>query len=226
MCHHDCVGDELGRVEVNDAVGKPSRRGGDRTDGVGDCDTLEQRIGEHGRRLPHEDAVGRRCKDPRCPGLAAASRRALQRGPSADQIIEDDHRAVAYLADEELAGDDPAAAPLLAERRRLFTQVRREGSAELLDPLGAADVRRSDANFSLPKQASQVLHKEWQGLEIGPRTGERVFEGRQIVDVEGNRRAPPQAAIRGATYELVLVTGSRSCVRRSLQAWQRYEPPP
>ena len=169
-------------------------------------------------------AVGRRGKDPLRPGLAAAPHRGLQRGPGADQIIEDDHDAIAHLAGEELAGDDPAAAPLLAERRRLFTQIRREGSAELLDPLGAADVRRSDANFSLPKQASQVLHKEWQGLEIGPRTGERVFEGRQIVDIEGNRRAPPQAAIRGATYELV--TGSRSCVRRSLQAWQRYEPPP
>jgi len=81
------------------------------------------------------------CKDPRCPGLAAASRRALQRGPSADQIIEDDHRAVAYLADEELAGDDPAAAPFFDERRRrLVMQFRREGSAELLGALGAPDV--------------------------------------------------------------------------------------
>ena len=27
MCHHDCVGDELGRVEEYNVVGKPSRRG-------------------------------------------------------------------------------------------------------------------------------------------------------------------------------------------------------
>jgi hypothetical protein len=27
MCHHDCVGDELGRVEDYNVVGKPSRRG-------------------------------------------------------------------------------------------------------------------------------------------------------------------------------------------------------
>jgi hypothetical protein len=33
-----------------------------------------------------------------------------------------------------------------------------------------------------------VLHKEWQGLEIGRRTAESVFEGGKIVDVEGHHR--------------------------------------
>src|SRR6516162_1184635 len=130
-----------------------------------------------------------RCKDPRCSGFAAAARRALQRGPSADQIIEDDHCAIAHLAHQEFAGDDPAAAPLFDERRRrLVMQFRRKGSAELLGALGAADVGRDDGELFMSEQPSEVLDKERYRLEIGRRAAEGVLESGHVVDVEGHHR--------------------------------------
>jgi hypothetical protein len=63
-------------VEEYNVGGKLPRRGGDRPDRVGDCDTLEQRIGKEARRLAREEAAGRRCKNPLRPGLAAAPGRA------------------------------------------------------------------------------------------------------------------------------------------------------
>ena len=143
MSHHDCVGDQLGRIEVHNISREPLLRGGSRADRVGDRDTLEQRVGQHGRRLSHEQTVGRRRKDSRRPGLTAAACRTLQRGPGADQIIDDDHCAIAHLAHQEFAGDDPAAAPLFDKRcRRLVMHFRRESSAELHDEPAAAFVEK------------------------------------------------------------------------------------
>jgi hypothetical protein len=124
--------------------------------------------------------------------LAPASRQrrpALQRRASADQIIEDDHRSIAHLADEELAGDDPTAAPFFDERcRRLVMQFCGEGSAKLLGALGAADVGRDDGDFFMPQQSGEVLDKERYRLEIGRRAVKSVLEGGHIVDVEGHHR--------------------------------------
>ena len=84
----------------------------------------------------------RRCENPRRAGLAAASCSTLQGGAGADQIVEKDHRPIAHIADEQVAGDDPAAAPFFDKgSRRLVVQLRGEGAAELLSALGAADVR-------------------------------------------------------------------------------------
>jgi hypothetical protein len=163
----DGIGDELGRVEVNNRLRQPPLCGGDRTNRVGDGDTLKHRIGEDGGRLSHKEAVRRRGENPRCPGLAAAPRGALQGGTGADQIIEDDRRAIAHIADEEFAGDDTAAAPLFDEGGRgLLMQFGREGAAELLGPLGAADVGRNDSDFFMSEQRGEVVDKERYRLEI------------------------------------------------------------
>ena len=146
---YDGICDELGRVEVNNGLRQPPLCGGDRPDRVGDSDTLKHRIGKDGGRLSHEEAVRRRGQNPRCPSLAAAPCGALQGRAGADQIIEYDYCAIAHIADQELAGDGLAAAPLLDESgRRLVMQLGREGAAKLLGPLGAADVGRNTAIFS------------------------------------------------------------------------------
>src|SRR6516164_1158233 len=112
--------------------------------------------------------MGRRCKDPRRPGLTAAACCALQRGSSTDQIIKYDYRAIAHLTDQQVAGDNPAAAPLFDERcHRLVMDFCREGSAELLGALGAADVRRDDAELFMAQQSCEVLDEERHRLEIG-----------------------------------------------------------
>ena len=127
--------------EVYNALRQPAFCCGDRTDRVGDCDTLKHRIGEDGGCLPHKEAVRRRGENSRRPGLTAAPCGALQGGTGADQIVEDDHGAIAYLADEQLTSDDPTAAPLLDEGgRRLVMQFSHESAAKLLGPLGTADV--------------------------------------------------------------------------------------
>ena len=98
----------------------------------------------------------------------------------------------AHLAHQELAGDDPAATPLLDEcSRRLVMQGCGEGPAELLGALGAADVGRDDRELFMPQQAGEMLDKERLRLEVGRGTAEGILEGRQIVDVEGHHRVCP-----------------------------------
>ena len=86
--------------------------------------------------------MGRRRENPRRSSRAAAPRGALQGGAGADQIIEQDRRPIAHLADDQVASDDPAAAPFFDKgSRRLVVQLRGDGAAELLGALGAANVR-------------------------------------------------------------------------------------
>src|SRR6516164_130345 len=115
---YDGIGDELGRVEVNNGLRQPPLCGGDRPDRVGGSATLKHRIGKDGGGLSHEEAVRRRGQNPLWPSLAAAPRGTLQGGTGADQIVEDDRRAIAYFAHQQLTGDDTAAAPLLDEGGR------------------------------------------------------------------------------------------------------------
>src|SRR6516162_2344986 len=108
------------------------------------------------------------CKDPHCPGVAAAACRALQRGSSADQIIQDNDGAVTHVTDQEVTGDDAAAAPLFDECcRRLVMKFCRERPAELLGALGAANVRRDNGKLFVPQESCEVLDKERHRLEIG-----------------------------------------------------------
>src|SRR6516162_10117503 len=80
--------------------------------------------------------------------VAPASR---QRRSSADQIIQDDDSAVTHVTDQEVTGDDAAAAPLFDECcRRLVMKFCRERPAELLGALGAADVRRDNGELFVP----------------------------------------------------------------------------
>jgi hypothetical protein len=114
---------------------------------VGDSDALKQRICQDDRNLAHEETVGRGRENPRCPGLAAAASCVLQCGAGTDQIVENDHGAIVHLTDQQLAGDQCAAAALLDEcRDRLFIHFCRKRMAELLCPLGAADIRRNNRN--------------------------------------------------------------------------------
>ena len=74
-------------------------------------------------------------------GLAAAPGSALQSAAGADQIIENHDRAIAHLANQQLAADYPAAAPLFDKGGgRLFMQFGRERTPELLGAFGAANV--------------------------------------------------------------------------------------
>jgi len=177
MRRDDGVGDEPRRVELDDVLRQPPLCSGNRSDRVGDCDTLKQRIGEDGGCLSHKEAVRRRCENPRCPSLAAAPCGALQGRAGADQIIEYDYCAIAHIADQELAGDGLAAAPLLDESgRRLVMQLGREGAAKLLGPLGAADVGRNDGDFFMSKQPGEMVDKERDRFEIRRLTAKGVLE--------------------------------------------------
>ena len=203
---------------MNNALRQPSLCCGDRTDRVGDGDTLKHRIGEDGGRPSNEEAVRRRGENSNRPSLAAAPRGALQGGAGADQIVEDDRRAIAYFADQQLTGDDTAAAPLLDEGGRgLRMQFSRERAAELLGPLGAADVGRNDSDFFMPEQPGEVVDKERYRLEICRLAAESVLsKAATLWTSRVITASAPQASKSRATYFVVI--GSCGCVRRSLRA--------
>src|SRR6516164_2785734 len=176
MRRDDRVGDEPGRVEMNDALWQPPFGGGQRMDRISDGNTLEYRIRQHSRRLSHKEAVGGRRESPRRPRLAATAGGALQSGPRADQIIEEDRRAIAHLANQQVTGDNAAAAAFFDEcRGRFLIQLCRQSAAELFGPLGAADIRRNNSNLFVPQQTAEMLDEKRYGLEIGHRAAKRVL---------------------------------------------------
>ena len=140
-----------------------------------------------------------------------------QRRASADQIIEDDHRAIAHLADEELTGDDFAAAPFFDERRRrLVMQFRREGSAKLLGALGAADVGRDDGDFFMPHSRAKCSTKSGSASRLLDGQRKAFSKAATLWTSRVITASAPQASNSLATY--LVVIGSRGCVRRSLRA--------
>ena len=111
----DGIGTELGRIGVHYVAGKTARRGGDRADGVGDAthSGSARRLGAFPMKRPCVAAAKIR--------VATASRQRCAACCSVVPVLirssKIDYCAITHLADQEIAGDDPAAAPLFDTSR-------------------------------------------------------------------------------------------------------------
>ena len=84
----------------------------------------------------------------RAPALPRGACGAQQRASGADQIVDDERGRPGHVADEEVAGDDAGAAMLVGERLADRAAERRlQRLAEQFRPLGAAGIRRHDAEL-------------------------------------------------------------------------------
>jgi hypothetical protein len=118
----------------------------------------------------------------------SSARRALQGGTGADQIVEDDRRAIAYFADQQLAGDDTAAAPLVDEAAEgsscsSAARARRNCSARAWRRRRRAKRQR----FFRRSNRAKWSTKSGIASEICRLAAEGVLESGYVGDIEGNQ---------------------------------------
>ena len=87
----------------------------------------------------------------RAPACSSCPCSAQQRASGADQVVDNQRGRSSHIADEEVARDHAGAAVLVGKRLADRTAERRlQRLAEQLRPLGAARIRRHDAESSRP----------------------------------------------------------------------------
>ena len=106
------------------------------------------RIGKHLGRSRHEQPMGHERDDAPGAGAARCPCGAQQRASGADQVVDDQRGRSRDIADEQVAGDHAGTAMLVGKSLADRAAERRlQRFAEQLRPLGAARIRRDDAEL-------------------------------------------------------------------------------